>query len=158
MRQSNWSKDSYISTNDRVGNTQMPIEGAEAPRRFLEGTGKRKYDINDKSVIVMRKNRSKQYKKFGIGVPGSSTTITGALTAEEMRRQKPHRFKSKKKTKAKSEREPVFTKPIAIPEIVNPYEAYKEREREKEKELALKRKNKRLRKLERNERAGGFKS
>ena len=74
-RQSNWSKDNYIATNDKVGSSRMPIEGTEAPRSFAEGTGKRKYDKNDPSVEVMRKRRAQQYRTSGVGVPGSASFV-----------------------------------------------------------------------------------
>lgn len=67
--------------NDKIGEEKMPVEGTEAPRSFLDGTGKRKYDKNDSSVVIMRKNRAKTYRLHGVGIPGQGAL---ALTKREM--------------------------------------------------------------------------
>lgn len=73
-KQSNWSKKGSYSINDKIGSEHMPVEGAEAPRSFADGTGKRKYDKNDSSVVEMRKQRARAYSNPSFGMPWGFTS------------------------------------------------------------------------------------
>lgn len=61
-------KNNYYAINDKIGSIGMPVEGAEPIRSFAEGTGIRKYEKDDPSVIKMRRARAESYQKRGIGI------------------------------------------------------------------------------------------
>lgn len=126
----------------------MPIEGAETPRSFGEGTGKRKYAKDDVSVIAMRKARARGYRQHGIGVPGSGSFV---LTKEEMARQRPAKLTTQKtaKTARKPKKPHNITPTIAVPEFVNPYDEIRKKELAKANELMRRKLEKQARKRER---------
>lgn len=82
----------YIAVNDRIGEEKMPVEGTEPPRSFAAGTGKRKYDKDDESVVEMRKRRAKTYANPLPGMPWGFTMNT-RKAALPKKGQVPHKKK-----------------------------------------------------------------
>ena len=63
------SNGSSYPVNDSVGVERMPIDDSASNRSFSYKTGIRKYEAGDPSVVNMQKERSKTYRKYGIGIP-----------------------------------------------------------------------------------------